>query len=100
MGLDVIGTRRSVWSVPQRLGTFITQRLWTFIMQAAGTEAGREAQLVRLDPSPSFPPRRGQSAAPGLTRRACFSNSPLPEPDTPDPHGQRGPGRRLSFPEG
>lgn len=30
--------RRSVWSVPQRLGTFITQRLCTFIMQAARRE--------------------------------------------------------------
>lgn len=28
--------RRSVWSVPHRLGTFITQRLCTFIMQAVG----------------------------------------------------------------
>lgn len=30
---------RSVWSVPQRLGTFITHWLWTFISQAAGKEA-------------------------------------------------------------
>lgn len=29
---------RSVWSVPHRLGTFITQRLWTFIIQAAQKE--------------------------------------------------------------
>lgn len=30
---------RSVWSVPHRLGTFITQRLCTFIMQAAREKA-------------------------------------------------------------
>lgn len=34
--LMYIRPRRSVWSVPHRLGTFITQRLCTFIIQAAG----------------------------------------------------------------
>ena len=29
---------RSVWSVPQRLGTLATQRLWMFIMQSAHRE--------------------------------------------------------------
>lgn len=33
-----IRPRRSVWSVPHRLGTFITQRLCTFIIQAVSRE--------------------------------------------------------------
>lgn len=38
--LMYIRPRRSVWSVPHKLGTFITQRLCTFIMQAAERRKG------------------------------------------------------------
>lgn len=54
--------RRSVWSVPQRLGTFITQRLWTFIMQAAKAERGGTAQ-AGLAGTPHLIPPSGASLA-------------------------------------
>lgn len=38
--LMYIRPRRSVWSVPHKLGTFITQRLCTFIVQAAERRKG------------------------------------------------------------
>lgn len=48
-----IRPRRSVWSVPHRLGTFITQRLCTFIIQAAGQEE-REGGSALLSPRPKL----------------------------------------------
>lgn len=82
--------RRSVWSVPQRLGTFITQRLWTFIMQAAGTEGGCPAQAGPGCLFPSFPPKLAETSrpcppCPGLIRRASPT---LPRPPPPHPPPQ------------
>lgn len=96
--------RRSVWSVPQRLGTFITQRLWTFIMQAAGTEAGREAQAGPgwTPPVPLLPSEAGggQSALPGSHPKGLLLQLPRSKTPTPQTLMDRGGGRRLSFPEG
>lgn len=44
--LMYIRPRRSVWSVPHKLGTFITQRLCTFIMQAAERRKGSAPPAV------------------------------------------------------
>lgn len=49
--LMYIRPRRSVWSVPHRLGTFITQRLCTFIIQAVGRRE-RKGRSALLSPLP------------------------------------------------
>lgn len=95
--------RRSVWSVPQRLGTFITQRLWTFIMQAVRAERARLRPVhagatggcppgpagPRL--SPSFPSRRLRPARLAETSTPCLYliRRAFPAP----PPGSEGQGR-------
>lgn len=51
--LMYIRPRRSVWSVPHRLGTFITQRLCTFIIQAVGRRE-RKGRSALLSPLPKL----------------------------------------------
>lgn len=87
--LMYIRPRRSVWSVPHRLGTFITQRLCTFIIQAAGwrERKGRSALLPLVllngDVCQEFWDKHaanGPSNAAGGSGRALPGHGDLPPP--------------------
>lgn len=61
-------------------------------MQAAGTEAGREAQAGPgwTPPVPLLPSEAGGDQSARLSPEGLASPTPpLQNPDTPDPHGQR-----------